>query len=68
MSIARKDDRHKEELVEEITTMFNQARASGTEASGAEDTESTADGAEGTAAPRIRITGDRRTQDDRRQR
>ncbi|MQA10465.1 MAG: hypothetical protein GEU98_18300 [Pseudonocardiaceae bacterium] len=60
MSVARRDDRHKAELVDEIATMFDKTRETPTEKS--EDD----DGTEPTPkpAPRIRITGDKR-QDER---
>ncbi|SFQ19771.1 hypothetical protein SAMN05421810_105138 [Amycolatopsis arida] len=54
MSVARRDDRHNEDLAREISDSFNR-----TVAAKRADTEDT--GTEGTAAPpRFVVTGDRR--------
>lgn len=59
MSIARKDDRHKEDLVNEISEGFNRALA-GKREPGAD--------AEKPPVPQFRVTGDSRTEQAPRKR
>lgn len=64
MSIARKDDRHNEDLVREISDRFN--RAVGPEPS--EDAAGDSDKGDRAEQPRFVIAGDNRTQRPERRR